>query len=504
MSFTIGLEEVRAELHEWWGIDITDQNNRVIMTVLRKNEIYLSNFANVLRANRGLSRQDLKRKIEGAAFGGGSIALPPAFGMILGHAVARDGAVSVIRPVHGPFDENVYSDPNFVANYTKARYWSRVAEVKSILAQLGKCVVVAIGDGAGVAYRAGRELREAGHEITVLSSDSSSEMCAVAAKLGNVVAHSEAALEVAKHYDEDVIFFLSHVTDYLEECLIERLSFVKTLIYGRAVAFKGCHVYTPYRKKWGYQICSSNLSLAGIVPSICMKEVVEVDYVVFSAPATRLSGEIEIDNDMEEYEAAATEMGLSVVLDADVVVTLDIQSKRKTVAVPTVGILDGEYGSHMFLVAPQSLYGFVAFHQMPVQFAPPFITRKFFFRGTDVYTDDGTRHVRREGRRVSGEVFYEIPRVEAGRKSSVELLGCECFGKAPHCHIMSLKPKNRVGWLNLLYYTRRTCNGSSSRVDLLKSYCSLCGGRGERILARFEHMERVAQVLYDTGGNAID
>jgi len=484
-------------LSDNWKINV-DSPKMVVAKANLKRLTYeeQSILLDFLKLKSHSSLQEVADVLRQAAFGGGGPVFQPFVAVALQsfHNMLPYIAQQTvpIRPVHGPFSAEVYEDKLFVETYTKARYLSRVAEVKAILASLGNVHVIAPGDGVGVAYQAARQLQAQGHAITVESYDSSAEMCALAHKFGNVV-ERKSIIDTLKE-SRSAIYFLSHVTDYMTEDELVAYSQVKTVIYGRAVTFPGCVNYVPYDRDWGYQLCTSNVRMAGVYIPMALRIVPTIDYTVFSHISTIEAKMIDIDEEFPMYRQEAVNLGLEISQAAEVVVSTKIEDKRKIVAVPAVGIVGGAWGGHMLTVCPPMLVQFAGFHRMPFFLNPVYIGYKFFFAGEAVRVDDGVRTVLLQPRVVGNHKFYNIPKKL--RKGCVQMDGCTCYGKSPHFHLLKIASPRKVIWQNLVIKTRNLNQGKCNRVLLYTTYASSCGADTVEIDARYFAMERANEVSY--------
>lgn len=486
-----------------WNIDWSKSETLIVrVNLVRLAPIQKELLVAYLDKNREKTLLQISDELRISAFGGGDAPVMPlhvsvsmkTLGSLSKQLLLQKKRV-VEEPVHGPFRPSVYEDPVFVAQYTKARYESRVAEVKSILATLGRVHLIAPGDGAGVAYQAVLQLQHQGHKISVESFDSSQEMCDVANRLGNIV--KKATLRECLLRYRGCVFFLSHVTDYMEDELIFDYAGEKTIVYGRAIKFPACCNFVPYDKDWGYQLCSSNFNLSGVVLGMAPRIVPEIDYTVFSSPATIDERMIEIDLDEPLYVENARELGLVISEQAKVVVTMDLCPKKKIVAMPGVGLIGGSYGHDLFIVPPLETESFVECHSLPIFENPTHISPRFFFSGESVRTNDGSRSVAHGGIKRGSLTYFNIAR--KFWSGVVELDKCVCKGRSPHFHCLKIVPPGRAVWQNLVSVTKRHNSGRATREQLYANYVKARLDNSEEVEAMFRHMERVDKVEYENG-----
>lgn len=455
------------------------------------------------KEREGLTYQEIVDELSRMIFQvHGGLKLPPGLLLSL-RSYPEPGSrkLKVLEPVHGPFDTEVYNDPDFVEHYKDVRFESRVDDIVSMLRGF-EGHVLAPGDGVGVVYRAVKILQDRGQKITVESSDISETMCGLAQRMGHFV---ECKPFVYRALKQNEMYFISHLTDYLTDRDICLLSSQRTIVYGRAVSFPFSYLFKMYRAVWGYQLCSSDYVIPPVHLLVLPKELPDIDYSVFGLLEGRLDIALDVDDELPEYREIADSMGMmnNVATSANEwrawITSRDFSGARKTiVGVPHVGV-----------IGPKSVVGFMMF--MPLKFVdfassfsyyhtvnPVYCTRAFFAPCVSVRVQHGCGQVDVPGKEMWNFKFFRIPKIMSN--GVVTIRGCRCFGLPVHDHSCLIASKNLVEWKNFLADVRRM-KMKLTRNNLFLHYCRRVGSEAA---ARFTHFERVASIVYDSKTHEIE
>jgi hypothetical protein len=491
-SFIVKLKEC--------GYKISDSAMPMWMVQCRRlSHDQLSAFSNYLVDNVGLSTSLMRDRLQSAAFGGnGAAPMLPAFLSLLVGGLDYEAAAPIEKisdPVHGPFDNALYNDPEFVERYVDTRYETRVADMISLLARIPSGMhIVAPGDGAGVVCEAVRELNSRGHTLVSYSSDPSPIMSKIARLRGNIV-HVEDAVTTRERFP-DSLFVLSHVTDYLSPREIYNFSLGKCIVLGRATEFPNCGHFKPYRAAWGYQLCTSNYNLYGYNPTSIMREVRDLDYTVFAK--SQDLPVVAVSQDLPLYRDHAVRMGIVVDdLNPSRVITAHFKTLSNIeVGVPSVGVINKYSVYPLFCVTPLEGAHFAYSHDLPYLDHPAFIGKKFFCKAEAVYYDNGVSLHKILPQYVDGMPFY----AHSFRSGVIRIDSCECFGQIPHSHSLSVVPQRFVEWNMIKLACRRSVQGRVTKSSL---YTVLVNSIGKEDQIRFEHFCRVADCVYTTEGEFV-
>jgi len=412
------------------------------------------------------TRIELFDHLYGAACGNESDYEIFPLGIVLSFRPDRKVENEVVkRRVKGPYPVEMYNDPVFVEDYVDLKYNTRVADVKSIVS----CIsgdIYALGDGAGVCYRAVQDLVSAGHNVRCFSFDNSIPMLAEAVKRDNLVKFGE--FDVS-WIPLNATIFLSHVTDYLPFDFFEKNKNRRLIVFDRNIHFQGCQYLKPYKLKWGYQICSVNVELFGIIPVSTLMHINDFDYSVLGIFLNHNLGVVEVDNSCAEYaELLSPYVTQLYGFKRALISTGDFQNEVGTIiAMPYFGVIDS------VSACIRGIMPIPEYQQFFLDFGGYFSRRPSVCSGSvtvcgrEVYARVGMSLLRLD---IKGN---DLKYITAKKKyDSIEIVDCRCWGQASHHHILTVVHPENVEILNVINDVRRL-GYSLIRTSIINYYCTV-------------------------------
>jgi len=395
----------------------------------------------------------------------------------------------------GPFPVEMYEDRQKVADYVAQRYDTRVAETVAILKDV-QGPVVALGDGAGVAYRAVQIINEsvAHEQIVIQSFDPSFEMRRLAKKKGNVVKEMEPG-EVPG--DPNALLFISHVVEYLPKGFIQENLDRRMIFYEHLSSYEGCWLLVPYKVSWGYKLATRNYFLHSVSLPVEIEKIGDKAFSVLGIFSGRPPDDV-IINDQMYMEIAVIERSIgNIPRGQGVVARVDKQIDSSYIAdiyyTPGLGVVNSHSSGYKCVVFP--LKYMMIIHKLGpyLSLNPLYCAKgKLMCNTTKVTAFSG---VHSYDLAIRNEGDYNV--VSVPNCSYITLQHCKCALGVSHTHLLKVINKSFVEYNNFIIDARRHFKDSKvSRGALLEFCCS----RAQDGISRFQFFERLGCLVYDTSG----